>query len=86
MKIGHEMIKNAPSKTSKTDLDDLLYDLASYYVCFVYPGTRVMVGTPGALSSFVTVMDPAHARSIPTSDSLNFCGNRGELTSFRHTP
>jgi hypothetical protein len=70
MKIGHEMIKDAgPSKTNKADLDDLLDELTKYYACFVYPGTRVMVGTPGALSSFVSVMDIAQASSIPTSAS-----------------
>ena len=35
-----------------------LYDLGQYIVCSVYPGTRVMVGTPGAFSSYVTVTDP----------------------------
>jgi hypothetical protein len=86
MKISHEMTKNAgPGKTSKTDLDDLLYDLARYYVCFVYPGTRVMVGTPGALSSFVTVMDPAQASSIATRFSPK-CKGTVENSRLSDTP
>jgi uncharacterized protein len=51
MKIGYQMINAGPAKTD-------LYELFHYIACTVYPGTRVMVGTPGALSSYFTVMDP----------------------------
>jgi hypothetical protein len=64
----------------------MLYDLTKYYACFVYPGTPVMVGTPGALSSFVIVMDRAQPSPIMASDFITRCKGTVENSRLSDTP
>ena len=50
MNVGYEMIAAGPGNADPDDLFRLT-------ACMVLPGTRVMVGTPGEHSSYVTVIE-----------------------------
>jgi hypothetical protein len=84
MKIGYQIINAGPTKT---DLDDLF----KYIACTEYSGTRVMVGTPGALSSYITVMEPQPVKCQGTVENSRLAdrppaGLSGEAKLLNEAP